>query len=96
MIIETIYSPLLPNQTRFLTVLPAENLEDEIRSELKLVSLDDELISTYEALSYTWESQIFTHTITICGRWRVQELCGLTRFESIKVTCSSVATKYYT
>jgi hypothetical protein len=61
----TIYFPLEPNQTRFLTIFPASRMSDAILSELIVVSLDDEAIASYEALSYTWESQFFTHSILV-------------------------------
>jgi len=60
-----IYKPLKPHQTRFLTIFPARSMDDEICSELMVTSLDNKLVASYEALSYTWGSQILTHDIIV-------------------------------
>jgi Heterokaryon incompatibility protein (HET) len=61
----TIYFPLEPNQTRFLTIFPASSIDDDIYSELIRVSLDDEVVSGYEALSYSWGSEMLTHSMPV-------------------------------
>jgi hypothetical protein len=59
------YCPLGPNQARFLTIFPASSMDEGICSELITASLDDEIVATYEALSYTWESEMLTHRISV-------------------------------
>lgn len=60
-----VYIPLASNQTRFLTIFPASSLDDEIYSEIVSVSLEDEVIASYEALSYTWDRKMLTHSISV-------------------------------
>lgn len=61
----SVYLPLAPNHTRFLTIYPASRLEDDICCELKPVCLDD--IARYEALSYTWGSGELSCTASVNG-----------------------------
>ena len=61
----SVYCPLEPNQIRFLTILPALCLSDEICCDLRTVALGDEAVASYEALSYTWNSMELSCRISV-------------------------------
>ena len=61
----SVHFPLEVNQIRFLTIFPALCLFDKICCGLRPVTLEDEAIATYEALSYTWDSDALSCTISV-------------------------------
>jgi len=61
----SVHFPLEVNQTRFLVISPALQLSDEVSCGLNRVALEDEAVATYEALSYTWESEALFRTISV-------------------------------
>jgi hypothetical protein len=63
-----LYSKLpSPTHTRLLELLPSEVETDELQCKIHIVDLHHQNITLYEAVSYTWGSNILSHTLWVFG-----------------------------
>jgi hypothetical protein len=63
----SVYLPLAANHTRFLTIYPRSCLEDNLYCKLEAIDLNDDAVTSYKALSYTWGSGEFPCAVSVNG-----------------------------